>query len=334
MAVPWLAPRFGVAALDQVQAAAVPTVLPPSGEVHCPLVSVVIPHFNDLDGLARCLEALRRQAWPAEALEVVVADNNSACGLEAVRAAVGRFYFGARFKVVPAPLQGAGPARNAGIAASIGSIVALIDSDCIPEPSWIAEGVRGLREFDLVGGQVTTTAENPAAPNPVEAFEIVFNFNQRKYIEKDGFAVTANLFLRRDIFDEVGPFRSVVSEDVDWCHRARAAGFRLGYVEAARMSHPARRDWPSLRARWARMMKERAALEAERPMWHIRWALRAIAMPLSVAPHAVKVMRHPRLPSWQSRMEAIWILARIRLVRMKLMLGWLAAGEQRRRMLP
>ncbi|HZB92325.1 MAG TPA: glycosyltransferase family A protein, partial [Stellaceae bacterium] len=71
-----------------------------------PLVSVVIPHRDDLDNLRRCLDALGAQTWPS--LEIVVADNNSAGGVAAVAAAAPHVL------VVPAPEPGAGPARNCG----------------------------------------------------------------------------------------------------------------------------------------------------------------------------------------------------------------------------
>lgn len=279
-----------------------------------PFVSVIIPHFNDLVGLGSCLDGLRRQTWPADRLEIVVADNNSACGIEAVRAAA------AGCRVVPAPVQGAGPARNAAIAEARGDILALIDSDCLPDPRWIEEGVAALRGFDFIGGQVVTTATEPAAPLPVEAFEIVFNFDFRHYIEDLRFTGTGNMFVWRKVFASVGPFRSVVSEDVEWSHRAGNAGFRIGYAERAVVMHPARRDWESLQRRWARMTEERAALERERSGWPLRWVIKALAMPLSVPPHAVRVLRHPRLPGWRARLAAIGILARLRLWRMRAML--------------
>ena len=47
-------------------------------------MSVVIPHYNDLDNLAACLAALRRQNWPKDLFEIVVADNNSKGGTAAV----------------------------------------------------------------------------------------------------------------------------------------------------------------------------------------------------------------------------------------------------------
>jgi len=97
-------------------------------------------------------------------MEAIVADDNSACGLDAViRAAP-------CCRVVPAPIQGAGPARNAAAAVARGEILAFIDSDCDPRPDWIENGARALAAYDFAGGHVGTaprdfiTGEQKRAP--------------------------------------------------------------------------------------------------------------------------------------------------------------------------
>src|ERR1700749_2090049 len=106
-------------------------------------VSVIIPHYRDLAGLRLCLSALERQSYPREAIEIVVADNNSPEGeAEVARAIAGRA------RLVGVTEKGAGPARNGAVSASTGEILAFIDSDCVPEPDWIAEGVKSLEGHD------------------------------------------------------------------------------------------------------------------------------------------------------------------------------------------
>lgn len=274
-----------------------------------PFVSVVIPHFNDLDGLRVCHARLLAQTWPRERFEIVVADNNSARGLQAVREVAPCAL------VVPAPIQGAGPARNAGVAAARGDVIAFVDSDCVPEPDWITEGVAALARFDFVGGRVFTFAHCPKRPNPVESYEMVFNFNFRRYIETVGFTGTGNMFVPRQVFDRVGGFRAVVAEDMEWSFRARALGYRLGYAERAVVGHPARRSWAELKRRWARMLQEDYALIQEQRYGRMRFALKALAMPASVLPHAAKVLFSPELPIMRSKFGAIAVLTRLRLWR-------------------
>ena len=284
-----------------------------------PLVSVVIPHFNDLANLRTCYRHLMQQSWPVDRAELIVADNNSSCGLRAVREAVPNAV------VVPAPVQGAGAARNAGIAASRGEVLALIDSDCVPEAAWIAEGVKGLERFDFVGGRVLTTVLSPDRPNSVESYEKVFNFNFRRYIEKVGFTGTGNMFVRREVFDRVGGFRLGISEDMEWSFRARAMGFRLGYAASAIVSHPARRNWQDLRRRWVRIQDEHYAMAKERAHGRLLFALKALLMPASVLPHVMKVLLSPQLPDLFSRLGAIAVLTRLRFWRAWRMLYLLAA---------
>src|SRR6185437_13088511 len=116
---------------------------------NAPKVSVVVPHYHDLGGLALCLAALGNQTYPKDRLEVVIADNASPEGEAAVAEVIA-----GRAKLVVIGDKGAGPARNGGVAASSGEVLAFIDSDCVAEPAWIEEGVNALGGHDLVGGRV------------------------------------------------------------------------------------------------------------------------------------------------------------------------------------
>ncbi|MDB5462770.1 MAG: hypothetical protein JWP23_1159, partial [Phenylobacterium sp.] len=142
-----------------------------------PKVSVIVPHYRDLSGLALCLSALGRQSYPKDRFEVIVADNASPEGPAAVAEVIAE-----RARLVVVPEKGAGPARNGGVTASSGDVLAFIDSDCVAEPSWIEEGVKALESFDFVGGRVRVLVADPARVTPVEAFERVFAFDFKTYI--------------------------------------------------------------------------------------------------------------------------------------------------------
>ncbi len=159
---------------------------------------------------------------------------------------------------------------------------------------------------------------------PVEAYEIVFNFNFRRYIETVGFTGTGNMFVPREVFDRVGGFRAVVAEDMEWSFRARSLGYRLGYAEHAVVGHPARRSWSELEQRWDRMLHEDFALIQEQRYGRTRFALKALAMPASVLPHAAKVLCTSELPSIGSKLGAIGVLTRLRLWRTMRMLRLVA----------
>jgi glycosyltransferase involved in cell wall biosynthesis len=271
------------------------------------LVSVIIPHFNDLQNLQRCLLLLAEQTLPAERFEVIAADNNSECGLAAVEKVCGA---GAR--VVPAPVQGAAAARNAGVAASRGQVLAFIDSDCRPARDWLARGLTALERAEMVGGEVMTTAEDERHPTAVEAYEKVFAFDNKRYIEREGFSVTANMIVPRAVFDRVGGFRAGVSEDKDWGRRATAFGYRWAYAPEAQVSHPLRRDWRGLEIKWRRITRESYGLEKERPFGRLRWMLWTWAVLLSPFLHVTRVLRAPKLERMGDRIKAISVLFRLR----------------------
>lgn len=273
-------------------------------------VSVIIPHYEDLEALDTCLAALGRQTFPAKDFEIVVADNNSPSGAERVEQVIA-----GRARMVVVTEQGAGPARNGGVAASTGEILAFIDSDCVPEPDWLEAGVAALADHDFVGGRVDVLVDDPSRPTPTEAFERVFAFNFEDYILRKGFTGSGNLFVTRAVFDNVGGFRSGVSEDHEWSLRARGLGFRLGYAPEAAVGHPARRSWAELRAKWVRVNRETYLLMRESGQGRTRWLLRTLAMPLSALAHTPKVLRTEKLGSGKARLGALAILYRLRLWR-------------------
>jgi len=274
-----------------------------------PRVSVVVPHYRDLAALDRCLAALERQTL-AEPFEVVVADNNSPEGAEAIAAVIA-----GRARLVVVTERGAGPARNGGVAASRAPILAFTDSDCVPTPGWLAAGLAALDRHDFIGGHVSVLVGDPARMTPVEAFEAVFAFNFKDYIERKGFTGSGNLFVARTVFDRVGGFRPAVSEDVDWSYRARHLGYRLGYAPAAEVAHPARTHWPEFMGKWCRVQREMWTLARTRRFGRLGWAARMWAMPLSALAHTPRVLTSPVLPDARTRLAALGVLYRIRLWR-------------------
>jgi GT2 family glycosyltransferase len=272
-----------------------------------PAVSVILPHYNDLDNLKVCLDLLERQTLPRDRYEIVVADNNSRCGLAAVAEVCGD-----RARAVPAPIQGAGEARNAGVAAARGAALAFTDSDCRPEPQWLERGLAALADADVVGGSVAVTAEDRDRPTAVEAFELAFAFNTRRYVLEHRYSVTANMFVRRDVFDAVGPFRTGVSEDVDWGWRANRLGYRLEYAPEAVVAHPARRDWDELTRKWRRTLREMFSLAAEGPRGRLLWFVRTWALLVSPVSGIYEVASNANLRSPRERLDAYGVLLRLR----------------------
>ncbi|ETX13219.1 hypothetical protein OCH239_12640 [Roseivivax halodurans JCM 10272] len=171
---------------------------------------------------------------------------------------------------------------------------------------------------DLVGGTLTVFDETPPPRTGAEAFETVFAFNNRRYIERKGFSVTANLLTTRRVFEAIGGFRHGMSEDLDWCRRATEAGFALAHDDNLRVAHPTRQDWPELMRKWRRLTDEAWGLKGRSGGARAKWVLQALAMPASALAHLPKVLTHPNLSASEKRAAALTLL-RLRLVRM----GWM-----------
>lgn len=274
-----------------------------------PLVSVIIPHYNDLENLQCCLDSLRRQSLASGRCEIIVADNNSIGGVAAIRE------MAPDVVAVPAFEQGAGPARNAAASVARGAYLAFIDSDCVADRDWLVEGLAALERFDYVGGQVVTTMRDPKRPTAAEAFEAAFAFNFKRYIEKEKFSGSGNLFVPRPVFERVGGFRGQVSEDVDWCRRANALGFRLGYAKRAIVYHAARHEWADLARKWDRLMTEALRLAMEQPRWRLQWTVRAAIVFLSPLVHWASILRNRRLVGPYAKARGVFGLLRIRTYR-------------------
>jgi GT2 family glycosyltransferase len=277
-----------------------------------PEIAIIIPHYNDVTRLGRCLAALAGNDLAG--CEVLVVDNGSTEPLDAVQAAFPAIRF------VTEREKGAAAARNRGVAETAAPRLMFIDADCVPAPDWVRAGRAVMDRADLVGGRVEVFDETAPPRSGAEAFEAVFAFDFRHYIEVQGFSGTGNLVTRRDVFEDVGPFRGGVSEDRDWSFRATARGYRLIYEDGLRVGHPSRADWPALKAKWRRITEEMFGQTGRGAAARLKWALKGLMMPASILVHLPRVLRSPRLSGGSERARAAATLIRLRLTRMVWML--------------
>ena len=288
-----------------------------------PRVSVIVPHFNALDALGECLDSLARQSFPSDRAEVIVCDNNSPIDRAAIVSRIGD-----RARLLFEKEKGAGPARNRAVTEASGEVLAFIDADCVADPAWLARGVVALERGDIVGGRVRVFSRDKALSG-ADAFETIFAFNQKRYIEQLGFTGSGNMFCHKDTFAAVGPFRTAVSEDIEWCRRATAMGYRLIYAPQSVVGHPSRHDWHSLREKWRRLTHEHYHLRRGTALGRAWWVLRQAVVATSIVPHAFRVLLAEGL-TWRERMAALGTLARIRLWRAGygFKVAWSGAGQR------
>jgi len=274
--------------------------------------AVIIPHYNDVPRLTRCLASLAENACGS--VEIVVVDNGSTHSLETVRQAFPEVRF------IIETEKGAAAARNRGVRETEAPLLFFIDADCVAASDWVETAFEVAPRADLIGGRVDVFDETPPPRSGAEGFETVFAFNFKRYIEVQGFTGAGNLVTRRDVFEDVGGFRGGVSEDLDWSMRAVAKGYRLVYEDSLVVSHPSRQDWDALRHKWRRITQEMCATNGTDAKARARWALRGIMMPLSLLAHLPKVMFSAKLNSPSERLRASTTLIRLRLLRMTWMI--------------
>jgi GT2 family glycosyltransferase len=178
-------------------------------------VSVVISTYNRVRSLAETLDALRHQQLPVSlTYEVIVVDNNSTDGTEAFVRSQQHSGF-SQLRYVFEPQQGLSYGRNAGIAASTAPLVAFTDDDVEPDSGWIAaikkEAARHPESAGLGGpvlpvwpGSVPTWLDRRHwAPLAIQ------DYGRGEFHTSAAFPrclVAANLVLRREVIDRIGPF--------------------------------------------------------------------------------------------------------------------------------
>ncbi|ABV95854.1 glycosyl transferase family 2 (plasmid) [Dinoroseobacter shibae DFL 12 = DSM 16493] len=267
-------------------------------------IALIIPHYNDTARLATCLGALAPQM--TEAVELIVVDNGSTEDLGPIEALLQGRFPGAR--LIHEPGKGAAFARNRGVAETTAPDLLFLDADCVPGPDWLTTALSLAGRDRVVGGRVDVFDETPPPRSGPEAFETVFAFHQKTYVEGKGFSVTANLLTSRTVFDRTGPFINALSEDLDWCRRAVATGAPLVYEDALAVAHPTRQDWPALRKKWLRLTEEGFATHGTNLPARASWALRAGAVLVSGPAHLPKVLHHDALSAVEKRRGAVTLL--------------------------
>ena len=285
------------------------------------MISVIIPHLNQPEFLARCLASLASGTRVPD--EVIVVDNGSTQVPDAICAAH------PDVTLLSEPTPGPGPARNRGIAAARGDILAFIDADCLADPGWLAaaEAAMARPDAQILGGDVRIAYADPARLTMLEAYESEYAYRMDRYIAQEGFTGTGNLVIRPDIFADVGPFAGLdVAEDRDWGQRATAKGYSIAYVPEMRVYHPARQDFAGLKAKWDRQTAH-DYVKARSGGGRLKWLMKTAAMGVSPLAEVPRILRSDRMSGLRSRALALAALTRIRLYRARVMIGLTLRGN-------
>lgn len=200
--------------------------------------SVIIPTYQDTHNLVRCLKSIYSQSYPSNKVEVIVVNNDPKEDLSSLRKQFNNLIILNQKEI------GSYAARNKGIRYSKNKILAFIDSDCIPDRDWIKNAIDHFsshKTCSILGGKVVKVFQEQNAPTVVELYDL-FSFHlQQKYISKYHFAVTANLFVKKGVFGQIGFFNETFKSggDAEFGNRAWSAGYKVCYKSDVVVRHDA-----------------------------------------------------------------------------------------------
>ena len=199
-----------------------------------PRVSVVVASYNGERTLKACLDSLERLNYPD--YEVILVDDGSADETRQIALAHPNVRYFRHEKNL-----GLSIARNTGIAASNGEIVAFTDSDCRADEDWLYYLVGGLLQGDYagIGGPNLLPPDDSLVAAAVMASpggpaHVMLSDHQAEHIPG------CNMAFYKWALQQVGGFDPTfhqAGDDVDLCWRLQQAGLKIGFRPAAFVWH-------------------------------------------------------------------------------------------------
>jgi GT2 family glycosyltransferase/membrane protein implicated in regulation of membrane protease activity len=197
-----------------------------------PRVSVVVCSYNGSRTIRDCLDGLLQLEYPD--FEVIVVDDGSTDATPAIAR-------GYPVRLISTPNRGLSSARNTGLKAATGEIVAYIDDDASPDPHWLHYLVSTFLDTPHagVGGPnipppgdgwiAECVAHSPGGP-----IHVLISDREAEHVPG------CNMAFRRERLKAIGGFDPrfrTAGDDVDVCWRLQERGWTLGFSPAAMVWH-------------------------------------------------------------------------------------------------
>jgi len=197
-----------------------------------PRISVVVCTYNAAATINQCLDSLMRCDYPN--LEILVADDGST---DATPDLARRY----PVRLLELPHEGLSTARNCGIAASTGEIVAFLDADAACDPEWPFHLALSLEDENVVatGGPNLPFpdagfVERVVAASPGGPVEVLLSDDRAEHVPG------CNMAFRKEALDEIGcfdPVYTAAGDDVDVCWKLLDRGYEIAFSPAAQVLH-------------------------------------------------------------------------------------------------
>lgn len=206
--------------------------------------SVIVPVYNRIDEVRDLLESLVCQTQ--KNFEVIIVEDGSTEPCEEI---VDNYYGSFHLKYFYKSNEGRSIARNYGIERASGRYFIFFDSDCVIPPDYFAILDRELakRPLDAFGGpdaaHSSFTPTQKAISFAMTSFLTTGGIRGGK-VQMEKFTPRSfNMGYSREVYERVGGFREMFSEDIDMSTRIRQAGFSIGLIHPAHVYHKRRVDF-------------------------------------------------------------------------------------------
>ncbi len=198
-----------------------------------PRVSVVVASYNGARTLKACLTSLERLNYPD--YEVILVDDGSTDSTPRIATEH------SRVRYIAQPNKGLSVARNTGINAATGEVVAFTDSDCRADEDWLYHLIGDLLRSDFagIGGHNFLPPEDSwvaaaVMVSPGGPAHVMLNDREAEHIPG------CNMAFYKWALDQLGGFDPIyrkAGDDVDVCWRLQQAGYRIGFSPAGFVWH-------------------------------------------------------------------------------------------------
>lgn len=209
-----------------------------------PRFSVIIPVYNRSGEVEDLLQSLANQT--NRDFEVIIVEDGSS---EPCREVVDRYADRVNVKYFYKDNEGRSIARNHGLERAAGDYFIFFDSDCVIPPAYFETLAAALdaNPLDCFGGpdaaHESFTTTQKAINYAMTSFLTTGGIRGGKIRMEKFVPRTFNMGYSRQVWEKVGGFREMFSEDIDMSTRVRQAGFSIGLIREAFVYHRRRVDF-------------------------------------------------------------------------------------------
>jgi len=199
-----------------------------------PFISVIVPVFNGEETIEECIQSLLNLSYPEDRY-VIIVDNNSTDNTKKI---VEKY----PVKLLLETKRGSYAARNTGIRAAKGDILAFTDSDCIVKKDWLIKLLNGFNseKVGCVAGEIVSCKGSTL----VERYSYKNNILSQKNALNNNFFLpypqTANVAYKKEVFNLIGLFDDILlsggDADIAWRMQLKT-NYNLAFIPKAIVWH-------------------------------------------------------------------------------------------------